>query len=105
MRTLYAGCRLMIAAASSADKLDLLRQEMALRGIDGFLVPRGDEHQGEYVPPHAMRLAWISGFTGSAGLAVVLNKRAALFVDGRYTLQAEAEVDGALFSRHHLVNE
>ena len=90
---------------SYSRRLGLLRQEMDLRGLDGFLVPRSDEHQGEYVPPHAMRLAWISGFSGSAGLVVVLKDRAALFVDGRYTLQAKAEVDGDLFSRHHLIDE
>ena len=95
----------MTSPSLFAGRLNLLRQELALRGLDGFLVPRSDEHQGEYVPPHAMRLAWISGFTGSAGLVVVLTKQAALFVDGRYTLQAETEVDGALFSRHHLTDE
>lgn len=92
-------------AALFRDRLHLLRQEMEIRGLDGFLVPRSDEHQGEYVPPHAMRLAWISGFSGSAGMAVILTERAALFVDGRYTLQAEAEVDHVLFSRHHLIDE
>ena len=95
----------MTSPSLYAGRLTLLRQELALRGLDGFLVPRSDEHQGEYVPPHAMRLAWISGFTGSAGLVVVLTKQAALFVDGRYTLQAETEVDSALFSRHHLTDE
>jgi Xaa-Pro aminopeptidase len=68
-------------------------------------VPRADEHQGEYVPARARRLSWLTGFTGSAGLAVVLPETAAVFVDGRYTLQAEAEVDGALFVRRHLVEQ
>ena len=63
-------------------------EELAARGLDGFIVPRADEHQGEYVPPRGQRLAWLTGFTGSAGLAIVLRDRAALFVDGRYTLQA-----------------
>ena len=70
-----------------------LRRELAARGLDGFVVPRSDEHQGEYVPPRGQRLAWLTGFTGSAGLAVVLRERAALFVDGRYTLQAAQQVD------------
>ena len=70
-------------------------------GLDGFIVPRADEHQGEYVPPRGQRLAWLTGFTGSAGLAVVLRERAALFVDGRYTLQAAAQVDTQLFEIHH----
>ncbi len=56
---------------------------MAEMGLDGFLVPRADEHLGEYVPPCAERLAWLTGFTGSAGLAVVLRDRAAAFTDGR----------------------
>ncbi len=64
-------------------KLDALRRVMAEMGLDGFLVPRADEHLGEYVPPCAERLAWLTGFTGSAGLAVVLRDRAAAFTDGR----------------------
>ena len=82
-----------------------LREVMATRRLDGFIVPRADEYQGEYVPPAGQRLAWLSGFTGSAGLAIVLHDRAALFVDGRYTLQAAAQVDTALFEIHHLVDE
>ena len=84
-------------AAGPAARLAALRGELARRQLDGFLVPRADEHLGEYVAPYAERLAWLTGFTGSAGLAVVLARRAALFVDGRYTLQAAAEVDPALF--------
>src|SRR5438477_7052584 len=87
------------------ERLARLRQELASRGLDGFIVPRGDEHQGEYVPPRGQRLAWLTGFTGSAGLAVVLRDRAALFVDGRYTLQAAAQVDTQLFEIRHLVEE
>ena len=74
-----------------------LRAELARRKLKGFLVPRADEHQGEYVPPHAERLAWLTGFSGSAGLAVVLADRAAVFVDGRYTLQVRDQVDTDLF--------
>jgi len=83
-------------------RLAALRAELERRGLDGFLVPRGDEHLGEYVSRRAERLAWLTGFTGSAGLAVVAGDAAAIFVDGRYTLQAEAEVDGALFAHKHL---
>jgi Xaa-Pro aminopeptidase len=68
-------------------------------------VPRGDEHQGEYVPPRAQRLAWLTGFTGSAGLAAVLPEKAAVFVDGRYTLQARAEVDTGLFEPRHVTDQ
>ena len=87
------------------ERLGLLRQELAARGLDGFIVPRSDEHQGEYVPPRGQRLAWLTGFTGSAGVAVVLRDRAALFVDGRYTLQAAIQVDTGLFEIRHLIEE
>lgn len=79
----------------------MLRDQLRDRRLAGFIVPRSDAHQGEYVAPGAERLAWLSGFTGSAGTAVVLRERAALFVDGRYTVQASTEVDGALFEIHH----
>jgi Xaa-Pro aminopeptidase len=82
-----------------------LRRELAAQGLDGFIVPRADEHQGEYVPPRGQRLAWLTGFTGSAGLAIVLGDRAALFVDGRYTLQAAAQVDTRSLEIHHLIEE
>jgi len=88
-----------------AARLGRLRQELAAQGLDGFIVPRADEHQGEYVPSRGQRLAWLTGFTGSAGTAIALRDRAALFVDGRYTLQAVAQVDTQLFEIHHLVDE
>src|ERR687889_2792451 len=81
--------------AQGAARLAKLRAELARRGLGGFIVPRADEHQSEYVPRHAERLAWLTGFTGSAGAAVVLLDKAALVVDGRYTVQAQAQVDGA----------
>jgi len=87
------------------ERLGRLRQQLAAGGLDGFIVPRADEHQGEYVPPRGLRLAWLTGFTGSAGLAIVLRDRAALFVDGRYTLQAAAQVNAGLFEIHHLIDE
>src|SRR5205807_2499752 len=88
-----------------AARVARLREVMTARGIDGFIVPRADEYQGEYVPPAGQRLAWLTGFTGSAGLAIVLRDRAALFVDGRYTLQAAAQVDAGLFEIRHLIEE
>src|SRR5205807_219426 len=88
-----------------AERLAALRAELARRGLDGFLVPRADEHQGEYVPPRAERLQWLTGFTGSAGLVVVLRDKAAIFVDGRYTLQVRAQVDTALYEPRHLTDE
>ena len=84
------------------ERIERLRAELAQDGLTGFLVPRADEHQGEYVPPHAQRLAWLAGFTGSAGLAIVLTDAAALFVDGRYTLQARDETPDAVFEHHHV---
>ncbi len=88
-----------------AARLALVRAQLARQGLAGIVVPRTDEHQGEYVPPRAQRLAWISGFTGSAGLAVVLADKAAVFVDGRYTMQVRAQVDGALYDYCHLADQ
>src|SRR5262249_36280563 len=90
---------------ATKEKLAVLRAELARRGLDGFLVPMADEHQGEFVAPRARRLAWLTGFTGSAGIAVVLKERAALFTDGRYTLQARDEVDGDQYELLHITNE
>jgi len=83
----------------------LLRAELTRRGLDGLLVPRADAHQGEYVPPHDCRLQWLTGFTGSAGTAAVLGDQAAIFVDGRYTIQVREQVDMEVFPARHLVNE
>ncbi|MEA2841512.1 MAG: Xaa-Pro aminopeptidase, partial [Methylobacteriaceae bacterium] len=84
--------------AQSKPRLAALRAELKRGNLDGFIIPRADEHQNEYVPKCAERLAWLTGFTGSAGLAVVLSDKAAIFVDGRYTLQARNEVDPELFA-------
>ena len=86
----------------SAEKLAAFRAELAAQGLQGFIVPRADEHLGEYVPASAERLAWLTGFTGSAGLAAVLPEVAALFTDGRYLLQLAAETDPALWERRHI---
>ena len=91
------------AGTETAVRLAALRAELARRGLDGFVVPRADQHQGEYVAAASERLAWLTGFTGSAGTAVVLGARAAVFVDGRYTLQARDQVDGACFDHRHLI--
>jgi Xaa-Pro aminopeptidase len=88
-----------------ASRLSQLRAELARRGLDGFLVPRGDAFLGEYVPPSAERLAWLTGFTGSAGLALVLRDQALLFVDGRYTTQAQRETDATLWQPRHLIEQ
>ena len=73
-------------------RLQALRSEMARAGVDGFLVPRADAHQGEYVAPHDERLAWLTGFTGSAGFCAVLPHVAGVFIDGRYRTQVKAQV-------------
>ena len=79
------------------DRLKKLRDEFLRLSINGFIIPRNDEHQGEYVAPHSERLAWLTGFTGSAGLAIVMAEKAAIFIDGRYTLQAKLEVPEDIF--------
>ncbi|HEX2137113.1 MAG TPA: aminopeptidase P family N-terminal domain-containing protein, partial [Microvirga sp.] len=84
--------------AQGRERIARLRAELERRGLAGFVVPRSDEHQSEYVPKNAERLAWLTGFTGSAGTAVVLTDRAALVVDGRYTVQAESQVDTAVIT-------
>jgi Xaa-Pro aminopeptidase len=92
-------------ASQCAPRLSALRTELAARHIDGFMVPRADEHQGEYVPKRAERLAWLTGFTGSAGIAVVLMEKAAVFVDGRYTLQVKNQTDTKLFETLDVLND
>jgi Xaa-Pro aminopeptidase len=82
---------------AAPERVGALRLDLQTRGLDGFLVPHSDEHQDEFLPPSAERLRWLTGFTGSAGAAIVLKDAAALFVDGRYTLQARAQVTTPLF--------
>jgi Xaa-Pro aminopeptidase len=89
--------------SACAPRVAALRAELARRGLEGFVVPRADRFQNEYVPACAERLAWLTGFAGSAGLAIVLADRAVLFVDGRYQVQVREEVDSAIFSVEHLV--
>ncbi len=89
---------------STSKRLTNLRQILATQKISGFIIPLADEHQGEYVPKFAQRLAWLTGFTGSAGLAIVLTDKAAIFVDGRYTLQAREQVDNNHFEINHSVD-
>ncbi len=88
-----------------SQRLADLRAELARRGLDGFVLSRADEHLGEYVPPSAERLAWLTGFTGSAGIAVVLPDRAAVFTDGRYVLQLAQQTDPALWERRHVTED
>jgi Xaa-Pro aminopeptidase len=89
--------------ALAAPRVASLRALFDAHGIDGFLVPRSDEHQGEYVAKGSERLAWLTGFTGSAGVALVLKSNAFVFVDGRYTVQAGQQLDPETFSAEDLV--
>ncbi|MDO8878152.1 MAG: aminopeptidase P family protein [Pseudolabrys sp.] len=89
--------------AQSAKRVAALRADLKRRGLDGFLVPRADRQQNEYLPASEERLAWLTGFTGSAGAAIVLTDRAVLFVDGRYTVQVKTQTDAAVFAVEHLV--
>jgi Xaa-Pro aminopeptidase len=83
--------------------LPLIREQLRKQGLDGFLIPHEDEHQNEYLPDANERLSWATGFTGSAGAAVVMADKAAVFVDGRYTLQVKAQIDSQLFEARDLV--
>ena len=87
--------------ATNPEHLKALRNELKSQGLAGFIVPLTDEHMSEYVGDYAQRLAWVTGFTGSAGNGVVLTEKAAVFIDGRYTIQVAAEVDGAYIEHHH----
>ena len=89
----------------TATRLTALRVALAKSGLEGFVVPRADEHLGEYVPPGAERLAWLTGFTGSAGLAIVLADEAAAFTDGRYVLQMSQQTDATAFELLHITNQ
>ncbi|HYU94861.1 MAG TPA: aminopeptidase P family N-terminal domain-containing protein, partial [Sphingomicrobium sp.] len=84
--------------SSYADRLQALREQLKASSLDGFVVPLTDEHMSEYVGSYAQRLAWLTGFQGSAGSAVVLPEEAAIFVDGRYTLQVRSQVSATEWS-------
>src|SRR5690606_27958860 len=83
-------------------RLAAVRELMVQQNYDALIVPRADEYLGEYIPTHKERLRWISGFNGSAGAVLVLRERAAIFVDGRYTVQVRTEVPSAWFEYCHL---
>ena len=91
------------AGVALTARLSAFREELARGKLAGFVVPRADQQQNEYVPPSDERLAWLTGFTGSAGLAIVLAQEAAIFVDGRYTLQAPKQVDTKAWTVESLV--
>jgi Xaa-Pro aminopeptidase len=78
-------------------RIAALRQALRAQNLAGFVIPRADRHQNEYLPPDQERLLWATGFAGSAGLAIVLQDKAALFIDGRYTVQAATQTDASVF--------
>ncbi|NVN05119.1 aminopeptidase P family protein [Asaia spathodeae] len=88
-----------------ANRQALVRKALEASHVDGFFLPRGDEFMGEYVAPYAERLAWLTGFTGSAGMAILLRDKAAVFSDGRYTSQLRDQVDASQWECLHVTNE
>ncbi len=86
---------------TNPNHIKALRTELSNRGLDGFIVPLTDEHMSEYVGSYAERLPWLTGFEGSAGNAAVVGEKAAIFVDGRYTIQVKDQVDASIFEQHH----
>lgn len=87
-----------------AQRVELIREWLKLHSLDAFIIPHEDEYLGEYVPAHNERLLWTSGFTGSAGVAVITADNAAIFVDGRYTVQVTKQAPKEIFSYQHLIN-
>ena len=93
-----------IPSTEIARRLDAIRTSMAKDKLDAFIIPRADEYLGEYVPEHNERLYWATGFTGSAGMAIVMKDSAAIFVDGRYTVQVRDQVDERLYAYESLTD-
>src|SRR5687767_15172408 len=91
--------------AEQARRLAAVRTQLRGHELAAYLVPKSDEYMLEYAPPCSERLAWVSGFTGSAGVGIVARDKAALFVDGRYTVQAERQTSAALWEHHHLTED
>ena len=97
IKPVFQSFKALADSCNSKTRMQSLRDEMKSSNVDAFLVPRSDAHQGEYIQPGDARLRWLSGFSGSAGIAIILKNAAALFVDGRYIIQASNEVDEELF--------
>ena len=95
----------MVTAVTAAERLGALRKALTDASVDGVIVPRADAHQSEYLPASAERVAWLTGFSGSAGTAVVLRNKAAVFTDGRYSLQIESQVDASLYQRFNIADK
>lgn len=100
---MFQGFDVTASADKGRERTEALRARFDDLGIDGFLVPRADRYQGEYVPQSDARLAWITGFTGSAGIALILRASAHVFVDGRYAAQVRQQVDADVFTPEDLI--
>lgn len=100
---MYQSFEAITNSTHALGRIASLRKELDHLGLDGFLVPRCDEHQGEYVPLHAQRLSWLTGFTGSAGIALILKNKAIIFTDGRYKLQVRQQTDPHIFDYEDLI--
>jgi Xaa-Pro aminopeptidase len=94
-----------VSTPDATERLTRLRERLEMLGVDGLILPRADEHQGEYLPPRAERLAWLTGFTGSAGIAIVLKDKAVVFTDGRYSLAIKEQVDPKLYETRHVITD
>ncbi len=90
------------SSEKNSQRVLTFRAELQQQNLHGFIIPHADEHQNEYLPTCAERLAWLTGFTGSAGMAVVLQDEAAIFIDGRYLLQVQQQIDTNMFVAHHI---
>ncbi len=97
MRVMFQSFEDISEGHLSPERVTRLRDELKRRNLDGFVIPRQDEFQGEYVAPYAERLRWLTGFAGSWGLAILMRDRGAIFVDGRYTIQVRKQVDTVHF--------
>ncbi len=108
LKMLRADRRKRTTATSEDDaaaRLTALRKVLKQCGVDGLILPRADEHQGEFLPRRAERLAWLTGFDGSNGVAIILADKAVVFTDGRYTLQIRQQVDDSLYEIRHITEE
>jgi Xaa-Pro aminopeptidase len=105
IKYIAAGFARSVGPGDRKARLAALRKILKRRKLDGFVVPLADEHQSEYVSWHASRLVWLTGFSGSAGTAIVLKSKAAIFVDGRYVLQVRKQVDSKLFQPIHVADQ
>ena len=104
IKRMYQDFKDTVTPCTNHKKIEQLRQQLISHQVDGFLIPHEDEFMGEYIPPHSERLKWLTGFNGSAGIAVVLPNHASIFVDGRYVLQVQQQVNTDIFEISPLIH-